>query len=96
MKINDKNITYISRDEIYNNYVKYIEPIINYMCNVGYTIDGSDSIMEFIDNTAINGYGFIDYNGNLYIVELAEDKEQLNDYDYFVEDGDKYILIPVE
>lgn len=96
MKINDKNITYISKDDIYANYVEYIEPIIDYMCEVGYSINGSDSIMEFIDNTAINGYGFINYNGKLYIAELMDDIEQLNDYDYFIIDKDKYILIPVE
>lgn len=96
MKINKNDIEYIERHEIYGNYCKYIEPIIDYMCSVGHPMNGSDNIMEFIDSVVYCGYGFADYNNHLYIVELWEETNQQPDYDYFVEDGDKYILIPVE
>ena len=96
MEINEIKLIRISRDEIYANYVKYIEPIIDYMYDNFGIIKGSSGISEFIDNTAINGYGFIDYNGNLYIAELMDDEEQLKYYDYFITGKDKYILIPVE
>ena len=97
MKINEKDFEYIEGHKIYGNYCKYIEPIINYMASMDLPILNADSINEFIDNVIYNDYGFVDYNGNLYIVELAEDKEQLDDYNYFVDYcGDKFILIPIE
>ena len=70
MKINIKDIEYISRDEIYSNYFKYIEPIINYMASMDLPILNADSINEFIDNIIFNYYGFAEYDGNLYIIEL--------------------------
>lgn len=97
IKINEKDIKYIERYEIYSNYCKYIDPIIDYMCSVGYTIEGSDTIMEFIDNVIYNGYGFAEYDGKFYIVELWEEdiSEMPEDSIYFT-DHDNYILTPLD
>ena len=101
MKINKKEIKYIERTEIYGNYFDYLKPIMEYYINVYGYINEIYKLEEFIDNITINGYGFVEYNGKLYIPELyipelLEDSEQLQDYDYFIDSGDKYILIPVE
>ena len=95
MKINQKEIKPIELQEIYDNYFDYLKPIMEYYINVYGHINDIDELEAFIDNTAINGYGFCKYNGKLYIIELATDDEELNNYNYFVEDGAKYILIPI-
>ena len=96
MEINEKDITYIERSEIYDNYCEYIEPIIDYMVANGYEITSSYDIMTFIDNIAYNGYGFYDYQGNLYYCNEVIDEAEDTDENYYIEDGQKYILIPIE
>ena len=95
MKINQKEIEPIELQEIYDNYFDYLKPIMEYYINIYGHINETYKLEEFIDNTAINGYGFIKYNGELYIVELVENDEELIDHNYFIDGKDKYILEPI-
>lgn len=96
-EILEKDIKYIERHEIYSNYCKYIEPIINYMASMDLPILNADSINEFIDNIVFNAYGFAEYDGKFYIVELWEEdiSEMPEDSIYFI-DTDTYILTPLD
>lgn len=96
-KINEKDIKYIERSEIYGNYSKYIEPIINYMASMDLPILNADSINEFIDSIIFNYYGFAEYNGKFYIVELwEEDISEMPEDSIYFSDNDTYILTPLE